>query len=57
MIAKQFGARAAFVLSFALLVATPAIAQTAANRAVVIGMTLEPPLLDPTINEIGRAHV
>lgn len=50
MIAKHFGTTAAVALSLALLAAAPAAAQPAPNRSVVIGMTLEPPLLDPTIN-------
>ncbi len=51
MIAKHFsqGARIGAALVFSLaIVAGSAHAQ--GNRALVIGMTLEPPLLDPTIN-------
>lgn len=51
MIATYFGhaARIGAALVFSLGIAASA-AQAQANRALVIGMTLEPPLLDPTIN-------
>lgn len=51
MIAKHFGqaARIGAALALSLGIAAGS-AQAQANRALVIGMALEPPLLDPTIN-------